>query len=97
MVSLLNEARIQKGGKPMGFLNPWIYNHTEMWTDVTKGSNKIGRGEVPHVMSNQWSCPHCLWRWQFALKYGWNCTEGWDPVTGLGTPIFPKMLAAALN
>jgi len=78
MVSLLNEARIQKGMKPMGFLNPWIYNNTQAFTDVTKGSNKIGRGTFP-------------------LKYGFNCTEGWDPVTGVGTPVFSKMLAAALK
>ncbi|KAI0378654.1 tripeptidyl-peptidase [Hypomontagnella monticulosa] len=25
----------------------------------------------------------------------WNATAGWDPVTGLGTPDFPKLLAAA--
>ncbi|KAI1423565.1 tripeptidyl-peptidase [Xylaria sp. FL1777] len=25
----------------------------------------------------------------------WNATTGWDPVTGLGTPIFDKLLAAA--
>ena len=29
-------------------------------------------------------------------KYGYNCTVGWDPATGLGTPLFGKMLAAAL-
>ena len=28
-------------------------------------------------------------------KYGWNCTVGWDPITGLGTPVFTKLLAAA--
>ena len=25
----------------------------------------------------------------------WNCTAGWDPVTGMGTPNFPAMLEAA--
>ncbi|KAI0430484.1 tripeptidyl-peptidase [Xylaria sp. FL1042] len=25
----------------------------------------------------------------------WNATSGWDPVTGLGTPLFDKLLAAA--
>jgi len=30
------------------------------------------------------------------LKYGYNCTKGWDPVTGLGTPKFGKLLAAAM-
>ena len=28
--------------------------------------------------------------------YGFNCTVGWDPVTGVGTPMFDKMLAAVL-
>ena len=27
---------------------------------------------------------------------GWKCAVGWDAVTGLGTPIFPKLLAAAM-
>jgi subtilase family serine protease len=31
------------------------------------------------------------------IKFGFNCTKGWDPATGLGTPIFPKLLSAALN
>ena len=29
--------------------------------------------------------------------YGFNCTKGWDPVTGVGTPRFGKMLAAAMQ
>jgi len=43
------------------------------------------------------------------ITYGWDsdngardpdafaCTIGWDPVTGLGSPLFPKMLASAMN
>ena len=31
------------------------------------------------------------------FKYGWNCTKGWDPVTGFGTPSFPKLLKAAMD
>merc|ERR1711998_189864 len=76
LVGLLNEDRAQNGGKPMGFLNPFIYANTDAFTDVTKGDNAIGRGE-------------------FKLQYGWNCTKGWDPVTGVGTPIFSKLLAAS--
>ena len=33
---------------------------------------------------------------QFTPLYGFNCTKGWDPVTGLGTPIFPALLEAAM-
>ena len=28
---------------------------------------------------------------------GFSCAEGWDPVTGLGTPLYPKLLALALH
>jgi len=28
---------------------------------------------------------------------GFEAAPGWDPVTGLGTPNFPKLLAAALE
>ena len=31
-----------------------------------------------------------------ALPYGYNCSTGWDPATGLGTPHFDKLLAAAM-
>jgi hypothetical protein len=34
-------------------------------------------------------------RGPFREPYGFNCTRGWDPVTGLGTPRFDKMLSAA--
>ena len=29
------------------------------------------------------------------IRQGYNCTKGWDPATGLGTPHFGKLLAAA--
>ena len=30
------------------------------------------------------------------LPYGFNCSAGWDPATGLGTPHWDKLLAAAM-
>jgi tripeptidyl-peptidase-1 len=44
IVGLLNDHIIAGGGKPMGFLNPFIYKNAQAFTDVTIGSNKIGRG-----------------------------------------------------
>ena len=32
-----------------------------------------------------------------SLKYGFDCTKGWDPATGVGTPDFGKLLAAAMG
>ena len=44
LISLINEARLQAGKKQMGFLNPWIYQNADAFTDVTKGDNARGRG-----------------------------------------------------
>jgi tripeptidyl-peptidase-1 len=30
------------------------------------------------------------------LPYGFNCSVGWDPATGLGAPKFDMLLAAAM-
>ena len=78
MVALLNEARIQKGMPALGFLNPFLYQNADAFTDVTIGTNAISRGGAP-------------------VPSGFNCTKGWDPATGLGTPIFSKLLSAALK
>jgi hypothetical protein len=53
------------------------YKNNAAFTDVTKGTNKIGRGGQK-------------------LPYGFDAAPGWDPATGLGTPLFPKLMAAAM-
>lgn len=76
IVSLLNEARIKAGKPPMGYLNTFLYQNPDAFTDITVGTNSIGRdgGKQP----------------------GFPCAKGWDPVTGLGTPLFSKLLSAAM-
>ncbi|KAK0705874.1 peptidase S8/S53 domain-containing protein [Lasiosphaeria miniovina] len=78
VVALLNAARKSQGQPPLGFLNPWLYNNTAAFNDVTTGSGVGCYGSKD-------------------LKNGarWNATVGWDPVTGLGTPKFDKLLEAA--
>ncbi|KAH6642332.1 peptidase S8/S53 domain-containing protein [Boeremia exigua] len=39
IINLLNEERLEKGKGPIGFLNPIIYKHPEMFNDVTVGGN----------------------------------------------------------
>lgn len=39
IVNMLNEERLAAGKGPIGFLNPIIYKHPEMFNDVTIGSN----------------------------------------------------------
>jgi len=31
------------------------------------------------------------------IKYGFNCTQGWDPVSGLGSPRFDQLLGSVLG
>jgi len=79
IVALLNAARKAQGQPPLGFLNPWLYNNSAAFKDITTGT---GTG--------------CFNRPEFGGQgAGWNATAGWDPVTGLGTPIFDKLLEAA--
>merc|ERR1712039_1125779 len=77
LVSLLNEARLEAGKKPMGYINPFLYQNPDAFTDVTVGTNAIDSKGKP-------------------LRYGFPCAKVWDTVTGLGTPIFDKLLAKAL-
>jgi len=77
--ALLNDFVLQKTGKPLGFLNPLIYQmaaaHKAAFTDITVGDNICTEG----------GCT--------ATCTGFKCTTGWDPVTGWGTPVYSEMLA----
>ncbi|RFU34731.1 hypothetical protein B7463_g1646, partial [Scytalidium lignicola] len=73
VVTLLNEARLQVGKGPIGFLNPVLYQHPEVLNDIASGNN-TGCGTD-----------------------GFAAVEGWDPVTGLGTPNYTKMEALFLS
>jgi len=78
IVSLLNDYVNTKTGKPLGFLNPLLYQMQSAmpstFTDITVGDNICTEGGCAA------SCK------------GFLCTVGWDPVTGLGTPVYPNML-----
>ena len=79
IVALLNAARKAQGSPPLGFLNPWLYNNSAAFSDIVSGAG-VG----------------CRSRAEFGASGAlWNATAGWDPVTGLGTPIFDKLLEAA--
>jgi tripeptidyl-peptidase-1 len=40
--AILNNERINAGGAPMGFLNPFIYANPDAFNDVTSGDNSAG-------------------------------------------------------
>jgi tripeptidyl-peptidase-1 len=81
MVTLANSARLDAGKTPLGFLNPALYSFpSSVFHDITVGENNCAAAH---------SDPVCC-------KYGFTAAAGWDPLTGLGSPVFPKFLAAAL-
>ena len=68
IITRINDELLAKGERTVGFINPTLYAHPEVFHDITEGSN-------PECGSN-----------------GFEAAVGWDPVTGLGTPNFPKLL-----
>ncbi|EPE06600.1 alkaline serine protease [Ophiostoma piceae UAMH 11346] len=68
VLTLINEQRLALGKQTVGFVNPTLYEHPEVFNDVLAGSN-------PGCMTN-----------------GFPAAKGWDPVTGLGSPNFPKLI-----
>jgi len=77
--ALFNNYVIGKTGKPLGFVNPLLY---QMWADkpsayidITVGDNACTEG----------GC-NCA-----PGQGGFNAAAGWDPVTGLGSPNFSVM------
>ncbi|KAF4501947.1 Tripeptidyl-peptidase I precursor [Fusarium agapanthi] len=67
MINRINDERLLAGKKPIGFLNQILYQHPEVFTDITQGSN-----------------PGCG-------MAGFEAAKGWDPVSGMGSPKFPKL------
>jgi tripeptidyl-peptidase-1 len=80
IVTMLNDASLVKTGKPLGFLNPLLY---QMQSTVEGAFNDITQGD------NRCTEEGC----SVACK-GFNAFKGWDPVTGLGTPNYSKMAVA---
>jgi len=78
-MSILNGYVLTKTGKPLGFLNPLLYQmaaaQPTTFTDITVGDNKC---------TENGCSKNCK---------GFEATKGWDPVSGLGTPVFSEMQA----
>jgi tripeptidyl-peptidase-1 len=89
IIALLNDARLRSNKLPLGFLNPWLYANPHVLNDATLGGS---------VGCNGYAWFHSKPNGSPVIPYaGWNATLGWDPVTGLGTPNFPKLLGAAMH
>ena len=91
IIGLLNDARFCAGKKSsLGFVNPLLYaiGFTAL-NDITLGQSIGCNGnstQSGQVIPGASIIPFATW----------NATQGWDPVTGLGTPDFQKLKALAL-
>lgn len=75
----LNSLSMNKTGKPLGFMNPLLY---KMAAAKPSAFTDIVSGD------NKCTEDGC-----FSSCKGYECAKGWDPVTGLGTPVLSEMLA----
>lgn len=79
IVGMLNNQRIASGKPALGFLNPWIYSQGyKGLNDITRGGSTGCTGRSIYSGLKAPYVPYA----------SWNATEGWDPVTGYGTPDF---------
>lgn len=84
IIGLLNDARLRAGKPVLGFLNPLLYSQGyDALNDIIDGHSYGCGGINPQTNKavNGSVIPGAYW----------NATEGWDPVTGLGTPDFQKL------
>jgi tripeptidyl-peptidase-1 len=79
VVTLLNDVCLGKGKPPLGFLNPLLY---QIWAARPSAFTDITVGD--NICTEGGCSSSC---------YGFTCAVGWDPVTGLGTPVFTELLA----
>jgi len=77
--TLLNNYAMTRSGKPLGFLNPLYY---QMQANSPSTFHDITIGD--NICTEAGCASTCQ---------GFKCAPGWDPVTGLGSPQYPAMLA----
>lgn len=81
IITLLNDYEASKGRPALGFVNPWLYSLKSGLKDITTGGNSQGGCDAAQ---------NCT----LNETLGYDVTVGWDPVTGLGSPIFSQLTAA---
>ncbi|KAJ3747939.1 peptidase S8/S53 domain-containing protein [Lentinula detonsa] len=90
VIALINDRRVSAGKSPLGFLNP-LYVFLLLATSALRNTSSasslyLNPGAFFDITTG--SNPGCG-------THGFSAGVGWDPVTGLGTPNFAALLAAA--
>ncbi|KAF3390198.1 Tripeptidyl-peptidase sed4 [Penicillium rolfsii] len=91
IIGLLNDARLRAGKSTLGFLNPFLYAYGHKALNDITGGASYGCGGIDPQSDEP--VPGSL----IIPGAHWNATEGWDPVTGLGTPDFQKLKKLVLS
>lgn len=74
----------------MGFLNPWLYGEGRATlNDIVDGGSTGCNGNARFGGPSNGG--------PVVAYASWNATQGWDPVTGLGTPNFAEMKKVAVG
>lgn len=87
ILNRINEKRLSVGKGPIGFANPALYAMSKRkgtYNDVTVGDQALGGAFSDRGYS---ACGN----------NGFSAVEGWDPVTGLGTPVYNQWEAYFLQ
>lgn len=86
ILNRINEERLAAGKSTVGFVNPTLVSlhHSTVSLPCTN-EIQYAHPEVLHDITTG-SNPGCN-------TNGFAASKGWDPVTGLGTPNYPAMLA----
>ncbi|KYQ88348.1 peptidase S8 and S53 domain-containing protein [Tieghemostelium lacteum] len=81
LISLINDKLLANGKKPLGFLNPLLYqmavDKPEAFNDITEGKNNCNRS--------------------YCCLYGYSAAEGWDSVSGWGSIVFDQFESYILD
>ncbi len=78
IISLINDERLNKGLKPLGFINPRLYSLNaqhpgELFYDMSTGNSNCGADG-------------------YCCATGFPATVGFDVTTGLGSPLWPGLI-----
>jgi tripeptidyl-peptidase-1 len=88
ILALLNEVRLGSGKPTIGWANPLLYaSHiatAHKQRSSSRSMKKNARAFHDVIVGNNGHAE---------CSVGFNATVGWDPITGLGTPHFPSLLA----
>ena len=88
LVALWNVELKSQGKSQLGFLNPLLYHlqekNPQVFVDIISGNNRCGLIDGPYDI------PNCC-------KYGFSAGQGFDPVSGLGRPLWSEILKEILN